>query len=129
MQKINSVFIIDDDKIYTYVLSKQFKNLGYTKALTTFNHGAEALTALKAILELDADLPDIILLDINMPVMDGWQFLDAISGLQFSRPVTIHMVSSSIDTADYEKAATYKAVTNFYNKPISQKHLGEILEL
>jgi len=129
MQKINSVFIIDDDKIYTYVLSKQFKNLGYMKAMTTFNHGAEALTALKSIIALDGDLPDIILLDINMPVMDGWQFLDALSSLQFSKPVTIHMVSSSIDSADYEKAASYNAVTNFYNKPISQKNLGEILDL
>ncbi|ETZ20868.1 hypothetical protein N824_29715 [Pedobacter sp. V48] len=73
-------------------------------------------------------LPDVILLDLNMPVIDGWQFLDAFSQLELSRNVRIYLASSSIDVVDHTKARQYKTVSNFLIKPLRASDLQGILQ-
>jgi CheY-like chemotaxis protein len=63
-----------------------------------------------------------------MPVLDGWQFLDEFTKFNITKKVTVYIVSSSIDQADQIKAASYKDVSNFYVKPVTNEQLVEMLK-
>lgn len=127
MKRPDLACIIDDDKMFTYLLSKQMKGINFSKNLLVFHNGLEALKYLKPILESPDSLPDVILLDLNMPVMDGWQFLDEFIKFKVTKKVTVYIVSSSINTEDHKKALTYEAVSDFYVKPVTQNDLVEML--
>lgn len=128
MKKLDRACLIDDDKIFTYLVSKQMKLVNFCESLLIFNDGDEALKSLRKIMETPDHLPSVILLDINMPVLDGWQFLDEFIKFKIARKVTVYILSSSIDQADYIKANTYKEVSNFYVKPITNENLAEMLD-
>lgn len=104
------------------------KEIDFCKDLLVFHNGLEAINYIKPVLESAESLPDVILLDLNMPVMDGWQFLDEFVKLKLSKKITLYIVSSSIDEADHEKALSYEAVSHFYIKPISKENLIGMLE-
>ncbi|GAB4023414.1 response regulator [Spirosoma migulaei] len=127
MKKLDIACVVDDDKLYTHILSKQMKITNFCETLLVFHHGLDAWNYLKPILASPELLPDVILLDLNMPVMDGWQFLDAFVDSNPAKKITIYIVSSSIDLADHAKAASYKDVSRFYIKPITKENLEEML--
>jgi CheY-like chemotaxis protein len=101
--------------------------LTFVKTSWCFTTASKPVKHLKPILESPEVLPDVILLDLNMPVMDGWQFLDEFIKFKVSKKITVYIVSSSIDVADHAKAATYKAISNFYIKPISRDDLAQMM--
>ncbi|CAD5252500.1 MULTISPECIES: response regulator [unclassified Imperialibacter] len=121
--------IIDDDQIYVFGLRKLIDFHKYSKNLLVFKNGAEAIKYMKPLISTSEELPDVILLDINMPVMDGWQFLDEFVKIKpmIKKKITIYMVSSSIDQADIEKAKTYQEVSDFIVKPVKEADLAKIL--
>jgi len=127
MSQIDVACIIDDDELFTYVLAKQMKVMEFCKTILVFRNGLEALNYLRPALESPEALPSVILLDLNMPVLDGWQFLDEFVRLRPGKKISIYIISSSIDAADHEKALAYKEVANFYIKPITRENLLEIL--
>lgn len=127
MRKLDVACIIDDDELFTYVLSKQMQVIDFCRTVLVFHNGLEALNYLRPIVESPEALPSVILLDLNMPVLDGWQFLDEFIQLRPVRKITVYIVSSSIDAADHEKALAYKEVANFYIKPVTGEDLLEIL--
>ncbi|MEO3405500.1 response regulator [Mucilaginibacter sp. CAU 1740] len=128
MKKLDIACLIDDDTMYTYLLSKQMRLIDFCDSILVFNDGDEALRYLRPIIETPETLPSVILLDINMPVLDGWQFLDEFTKFKIGKEITVYIVSSSIDQADHVKAASYKEVSNFYVKPITNDHLLEMLK-
>ncbi|GER60406.1 response regulator [Patiriisocius marinus] len=93
-----------------------------------FNNGKEALRKLKSIIDSGEDLPDLILLDLNMPIMDGWQFLDNFTQIEVDKKIIIYIVSSSIDPVDIERSKKYGMVSNFVVKPISTDKVKEIMQ-
>ena len=128
MEKIDIACLIDDDQMYTYLLSKQMRLINFCDSIIVFNDGDEALRYLRPIIETPATLPSVILLDINMPVLDGWQFLDEFTKFNIAKKITIYIVSSSIDKNDHIKASSYKEITNFYVKPITNDDLYKMLK-
>ena len=74
--KINSVFIVDDDSITIFGLRKLLAKFSSELLVNEFRNGRQALDAILALLQKKQMLPEVIFLDINMPVMDGWGFLD-----------------------------------------------------
>jgi response regulator RpfG family c-di-GMP phosphodiesterase len=128
-RKIQMSCLIDDDKIYLFSVRKLIEHYKLCEKIIEFNNGLDALTYFQNVQENDS-IPDIIFLDINMPIMNGWEFLEEFIKIKpnISKPVTIYMVSSSIDSRDMEKALSFSAVSNYLIKPASIKQLKDIFE-
>lgn len=112
-------FIIDDDPVFVLLFKKIMLKIGGFETVLNFENGQLALDALIEIFNNNEPFPDIIFLDINMPIMDGWEFLRAIEKYKFKDKLNIYMVSSSIDPTEIKKSKKFKTVKRFISKPIS----------
>lgn len=116
--KLSNVWIIDDDPIYQVIAKKFFGKNAPPHTLSAYLSGEKALETLKGPLPH----PDVILLDINMPGMDGWEFLDEFSQLSFGSgppPPMVFLVSSSIAFSDQAKAKRYACLSGHLKKPLT----------
>jgi len=129
MNKIDVACIIDDDPIFVFGAKRMMELSDFCDSFMVFKNGQEALNSLKPIMIAGENVPDIILLDINMPIMDGWQFLDEFVNIESHKLLTIYIVSSSIDPVDINRAKHYKTISNYIIKPISTDTLKEILQI
>ncbi len=121
--------IVDDDDIYKYSIKRTLKNKELTKKILTFSNGEEAIDFMIKNLNENENLPDIIFLDINMPIMDGFQFMEEYVKIKprVGKVILIYMVSSSIDTNDIKRAKNISEVSDYLVKPISPNELTELL--
>lgn len=128
ISKINLACLIDDDSIYTYTMERMLSSGGYCNNLMVFKDGEEALEYFKSITTVADKLPDVIFLDVNMPVMGGWEFLEEFTKLKptLAKNVTIYVVSSSVFASDIEKAKSIAAVSDYIIKPITVEHFDRI---
>ena len=121
--------IIDDDPILIMVCTRLMKITGFSEEVMAAREGKEAVEMLKNLIGQPAEaLPAVILLDINMPVMNGWEFLEEYLQIidQFNAIIPVFMLSSTIDQADFDKAKSYHVVKGFYSKPLTKENLYEI---
>lgn len=132
-KKIDSVCIIDDDIIYHFLAKEEIAYTNMVEKIMFFSNGDKAIQFLTTTLDNNdlALLPDIIFLDINMPVMDGWEFLEAYARLKprLGKKITIYVVSSSTDIRDYDRARAISEVSDYIIKPISGSQLQKIFSL
>ncbi|WP_291726306.1 response regulator [Bernardetia sp.] len=126
MSKFNHVCVIDDDPIYTYLTDKVMKMVDFSNHIEFFKDGEDALNSLKPRLRSGRNVPEIIFLDLNMPIIDGWQFLDEIVKVNYKKKVIIYVVTSSIDPADTKRAESYSIVDKYVVKPITPEMLEEL---
>lgn len=126
-QSINLTCIIDDDPVFVFGAKRIMEIADFCSNFLVFNNGEEALNNLKPIILSGETVPDVILLDLNMPIMDGWEFLDNFIKIDTEKKMLIYIVSSSIDPTDIIKAKSYKDLNNFIIKPITREVLGEIM--
>ncbi|MDH7445208.1 response regulator [Aquimarina sp. 2201CG14-23] len=127
MSKIDIACVIDDDPIFIFGIKKIIELIGFCKSLMVFRDGKEALNNLTSIISSNIGLPDVILLDLNMPILDGWQFLDEFVKIPCEKKIVIYIVSSSVDPEDVLKAKTYQGVSDYIVKPVTVKKLKEVL--
>lgn len=128
MKKIDIACIVDDDPIFVFGAKRIMELSNFCKSFMVFNNGKDALDSLSPLVVSGENVPDVILLDLNMPIMDGWQFLDEFIKIKTNKKILIYIVSSSIDPADTEKAKKYQNVSNFIVKPITVDNLKTILQ-
>ena len=104
MKKIELACIIDDDKIYINLIKKIIEAKRLCDNLLIFNNGKESIEYFEALLcNLSEDkIPDVIFLDLNMPVLDGWGFIERFTKIEnkFKKLITLYIVSSSINPED-----------------------------
>jgi len=128
--RINSVYIIDDDSITIFGLRKLLAKYSTDLVVEEFRNGKLAFDAILSLLEENFPLPEVIFLDINMPVMDGWAFLDEFLKLPDIAGVHIKIITSSIDVRDREKWQDYVKKTghqiDFITKPIYELNLEDV---
>lgn len=124
------IWVIDDDIIYQTIINKLIQKSGVFSTHSSFMNGKEAMTSLnKTLEENDSHLPDIILLDINMPVMDGWEFMEEIKKIKskIKKHILIYIVSSSIAIEDKDKSKTFTDIMGYIPKPITVDDLITIV--
>jgi len=130
MRKINSIFIIDDDPITVFGIRKMLDTNVEFKTISTYGNGKLAIDGIKKVLNETKVVPEVIFLDINMPIMDGWQFLEEFIVLPIEEKVRINIVTSSIDPADYENFKHYNNKSHhqitFNTKPIKSTEIAAI---
>lgn len=118
-QNYSLTYIIDDDPVFVLLFKKILLKLGKFETILNYENGQIALDALIEKENNNEPMPNIIFLDINMPVLDGWEFLKALEKYNFKDKLNIYMVSSSIDSTEINKSKKHKYVKNFISKPIS----------
>lgn len=120
-----TIWVIDDDNIYQIIVNKIIIKSGMFSEVSSFKNGKDAIDLVTESLHNSALFPDIILLDINMPIMDGWEFMEELQTLKSSikKPITVYIVSSSIAIEDKNKAKTYPDILGYLSKPINMNDL------
>jgi CheY-like chemotaxis protein len=125
--KIN-LLVIDDDDINIFIIKKIVEKTGYEAEMVAKTNGQLAIDYLQGLIDSQQPFPHLILIDINMPVLNGWEFLEAYEKMGIKEDVDMYMLSSSVYENDIEKAKTYKTVKGFISKPLSIERLIELFE-
>ncbi len=123
---MNHILLVDDDNVHHAVTSMLIKRLPFEVESSKAMDGREAIDQIKADLD---NPPDLVLLDLNMPVMNGWEFLDEIADLKPVMPhqPTICILSSTIAHDDIKRSTNYSNVHSFISKPILKSDMINLL--
>ena len=124
------IIVIDDDRYQALSLIKIIDDTGLADEVAHFSNGQEALDHITGLTQLGSTLPDIIFLDINMPVMGGWKFLYAYGRLKrlLYKQVAVYMVTSSTEGADMGKSRHYDTVKGYIVKPVTKEKVYQVLK-
>jgi CheY-like chemotaxis protein len=122
-------FVVDDNEIDLFTIRRLADSVKVPYALEVFTNGKLAFDAFKACVEDGVSPPQLVLLDLNMPVWDGWDFLDEIQQLNLSENPKVYIMSSSVDPADKKKAKSYSYVADFVVKPLTHEVIQRLMAI
>jgi len=125
--KLN-LLVIDDDDINIFIIKKIVEKTGFDIDMVARNNGQQAIDYINETIAQNNPLPQLVLIDINMPVMNGWEFIEAYEMLNIEQKVDMYILSSSVYENDIEKTKSYKAVKGFISKPLSMERLTELVK-
>jgi CheY-like chemotaxis protein len=126
---MSRVFIIDDDPIHQRIAQIMIAKHCIYDEYVSYTEAEKALEFLNQNAGNKELLPDVILLDLNMPVVDGWDFLQAFEKIvkDFKKEVRIYIVTSSVDDKDKQKSQDFTTVKGFISKPLSPEMIRTTL--
>ncbi|NUY81136.1 response regulator [Flavobacterium sp. MAH-1] len=125
---LHKLLCVDDDPITLMLYKMVIAKAEFAEQVDTAQNGEEAIAYFDGLLKVGSDYPKLIFLDLNMPVMGGWEFLDLFSTPKYEAfsDAKVIVLSSTIDPQDIEKSKSYKQVIDFRSKPISKEMLAEL---
>ena len=131
--KLNCILVIDDDEPTNFFTQMILEESGCTRHIMIMQSGQEALDYLAKSEEAASDpdiypSPDLIFLDINMPAMDGWEFLEEYKKLNIDSKVIVVMLTTSLFPEDKLKAESMPEISGFENKPLTTEKVNSVLE-
>ncbi len=129
--KYQQALLIDENEIDNFINERMITSCNFAERVIVKNSGPAALEYLKQVLANKETLPEIIFLDLNMPVMDGFGFLEEFDIIfkeygNIKEDCKIIVLSSSISPVDIDRASTNPYVYKYINKPLSEKYLDAI---
>jgi len=129
-QKLNCILLIDDDKPTNFINEVVIKQLDCAEKIVVVQNGSEALDYLKSKDDGEHPQPDLIFLDINMPAMNGWEFLEKYTELDKKQhgKVVVIMLTTSLNQDDEKKASGIPYINGFKSKPLTPEIMLEVLE-
>lgn len=128
--KLKTVLLIDDDENTNFYNEIIINQLGITEQIKTFQFANEALVYLTTKTEGSYPQPEIIFLDINMPIMNGWQFMEKYKQLDDEQKgkIIVVMLTSSFNYDDKIKSEQINEIDTFLNKPLNQEMLSDLMK-
>jgi len=129
MKKVDLVYIIDDDEIIIYLTNKLIMKADFCNRIENFSDAKSALERLQVASETGDNIPDLILIDLNMPEMNGWEFIEAFKKINFEKDIPTFIFTSSIDPNDKQRSFQYTEIKDFITKPLTLQKLDKILRL
>ena len=114
------VYVVENDRISSVITELIVKKNLFGGRVECFANGQLAFNRLTAARYAGANMPDLILLDLDMPLMDGWEFLDALASESLASSVRVFVLTSSINAEDKAKTAAYPEVQGFFTKPLDR---------
>jgi len=131
--RLKCILIIDDDEPTNFFTRTILEETGYAEHIKTVQSGQEALEYLKKSEGRGADenlypSPDLVFLDINMPAMNGWEFLEEYRKVNVNHRIIIVMLTTSLFPEDKEKAESIPEISGFENKPITPDKITATVE-
>jgi CheY-like chemotaxis protein len=129
MKKLNSILMVDDDHINNFINSKLIKRLKVCENLFHFSNGTDAMRFLEDYSINQKDCPDLILLDLKMPVMDGYDFIEFFKKTPFRNKEKVQIIplTTSVNLKDSQKIEAL-GIKEFLIKPLKEDSLNKILE-
>jgi CheY-like chemotaxis protein len=132
MKKLNCILLVEDNPLTILLSEKLIEALDITEHLQVAQNGKAALEYLNRktrLFSAKPPVPDIILLDLNMPVMDGWQFLNAFERLpqDGAGAIPVVVLSTSPNPDDISRAKAYKSVVDYKHKPLTQEMIDALI--
>lgn len=121
MKAVEKIYLVDDDKIFLLTAEFSLKRVFPNADISSFNSAEEAIA------HMAKDKPDLLLLDLNMPVMDGWSFLSILENSDGLPSFPIYIVSSSIDPAEFQRASQSPFVRGFIEKPLDEQKVKALI--
>ena len=130
MTTLKTLTIVDDDDIFVFLTTKIIEQTNLVDLIKVFGNGLDAINFLKENKNNVDALPDIILLDLSMPIMNGWQFLEEYNKLNptIGKKITIYICSSSISPDEITRAKTISEVSDYIIKPITKDKLIDLIK-
>lgn len=129
MPGIKIACVVDDDPLYNFGIKKLFEFSSFAEDNLFYKNGQEAVDGLSEILKTGQALPNVILLDINMPIMNGWQFLEEFKMRELDKHgIKVFVVSSSINQEEIDRANAYDCVSGYIFKPLTMDKIKELKE-
>ncbi|MCL7986948.1 response regulator [Sphingobacterium sp. lm-10] len=120
------ICVVDDDPIFHYVCKVNFSSLCDDLEFLTFLDGKQAYDYFICQSDRGNALPDIVLVDINMPVMNGWELVDHLNNRHLLDNTELYIVSSSVSPEDSFRSLSKKAVTGYVTKPLLKENFTHI---
>ncbi|MDX2190744.1 MAG: response regulator [Bacteroidota bacterium] len=132
MKQFKNIMLIDDDPINNLISSKTIQIFDPEVSITEYDDPSAALEYLKAqSKERNQNLPDVIFLDINMPVINGWNFLEEYKHLlqYLNKDIELFLLTSSTNHKDMQKAKSFPIITHYISKPLTIEGIKSIVNL
>lgn len=129
-KKVDAILLVDDEESTNFLNKRIILKSGVTDTIYVKTNGQEALNFLVKSNWEEIPKPELIMLDINMPIMNGWEFLDEYKYLPVNKQVTaiVMMLTTSINPADIVRAKDSRLVNEFKSKPLTLATLNDIME-
>jgi CheY-like chemotaxis protein len=124
-----NICVIDDDDIYQFAVARIIESALKTSSVMSFYDGEEALEYFESLKGNDGPIPDIIFLDINMPRLNGFEFMEGYNKIKdrLSKKSKVYMVSSSIDPADIQRSKEMDGIEDYVSKPLDTNLVTDIV--
>jgi CheY-like chemotaxis protein len=130
VKKLPIIGIIDDDTIYHFILTSIINKNKLAESILSFLDGEKAIQYLTENKMNNEKIPDVLFLDVNMPIMDGWMFIEEYARIKtdITKKTLVFMLSSSANRIDIERADKISEISNYIIKPINLEEVKIIFD-
>jgi CheY-like chemotaxis protein len=130
INQLKNIILVEDDEIMVYLTKRLVAKTNLVNLSQVFSNGKDIIDYLKENCNNPELLPEIILLDLFMPVMDGWEFLEEYSKIKpiLTKEISIYVITSSVSASDFDKAKSNKYVADYVVKPMNNEQFIHIIK-